>query len=203
MMIDDWDIEHESLILDMLNRTINIVGYQGSVLKIHYCKPGVRHGVGLYPVNTKEDVRDLVLAWKKEGSIDIFVEHIISNVDDFLGDSVKNNGGNTRNDLKSAEDDVSDPDEEWLEDAEYSSEHENDEMNEYMKNAKQYVRTAAKPKNCKRNIVGQLEPDSDFGSEYSVGMNYEDNDYLNWSLTDEEDLDVYVKELRQDVGQVP
>ncbi|KAM7262678.1 hypothetical protein ACFE04_000361 [Oxalis oulophora] len=206
-MIDDWDIEPESLTLDTLHRTIDIVGYQGSVLTIHYCKPGVRLGEGLYPVDTEEDVRDLVLAWKMEGSIEIFVEHNISNVDDFLGDSVGNNRGSTRNDPKSAEDDVPDPDEEsdeeWLEDVDYASEHENDELNEYMENAKQYVRTSAKPKNCKRNIVGQLEPDSDSGSEYSVGMDYEDNDDLNWSLTDEEDLDVDVEELRQDAGQVP
>ncbi|KAM7272748.1 hypothetical protein ACFE04_027411 [Oxalis oulophora] len=206
-MIDDWDIEPESLTLDTLHRTIDIVGYQGSVLTIHYCKPGVRLGEGLYPVDTEEDVRDLVLAWKMEGSIDIFVEHSISNVDDFLGDSVGNNRGSTSNDPKSAEDDVPDPDEEsdeeWLEDVEYASEHENDELNEYMENAKQYVRSAAKPKNCKRNTAGQLEPDSDSGSEYSVGMDYEDNDDLNWSLTDEEDLDVDVEELRQDAGQVP
>ncbi|KAM7261604.1 hypothetical protein ACFE04_020681 [Oxalis oulophora] len=134
-MIDNWDIEPESLTLDTLNRTIDI----------------------------------------EEGRIEIFVEHSISDVDNFLGDYVGNNGESTRNDPKSAEDDVPNPDEEsdeeWLE----------------------YV----------ENTVGQLEPDSDSGSEYSVGMDYEDNDDLNWSLSDEEDLDVDVEELRHDVGQVP
>ncbi|KAM7250603.1 hypothetical protein ACFE04_022486 [Oxalis oulophora] len=206
-MIDDCDIEPATFTLHTLNRTIDIVGYQGLVFTIYYCKPGVRLRVGLYPVDTEEDVCDLVLAWKKEGSIEIYVEHNISNMDDFLGDSIGNNGGSTRNDPKSVEDDVLNPDEEsdeeWLKDVDYASEHENDELNEYMENAKQYVRTTAKPKNCKRNIVEQLEPDSDSGSKYSVGMDYEDNDDLNWSMTDEEDLDVDVEELRQDAGQDP
>ncbi|KAM7270789.1 hypothetical protein ACFE04_030003 [Oxalis oulophora] len=169
-MIDDWDIEPESLTLDMLNRTID------------------RH-CGISGV-----------AWKQEGSIEIYVEHNILDVENFLGDSVGNTGGSTKNDPRSTEDDVPDPDEEsdeeWLEDVEYASEHENDELNEYMENVKQFVRTAEKSKNCKRNNVRQLEPDSNSGSEYSVGMDYEDNDDLNWSLIDEEDLDVDVEELR-------
>ncbi|KAM7263095.1 hypothetical protein ACFE04_000778 [Oxalis oulophora] len=91
-MIDDWDIELESLTLDMLNRTINIGSYQGLVLTKYYNKSDVSLGLGLNMVETEDDVPSLVLAWKEEGSIDIYVVHIMLNEEN---SKPKNCGRNT------------------------------------------------------------------------------------------------------------
>ncbi|KAM7264948.1 hypothetical protein ACFE04_002631 [Oxalis oulophora] len=83
-------------------------------------------------------------------------------------------------DFGSEEEHGSDFDEEWLDDVEYGSENKNEELNEYLQKAKGFIDESA--------TRGTGEEDSD--KDYSIGMYYEDDEELNWSLSDE-DLPAY------------
>ncbi|KAM7260702.1 hypothetical protein ACFE04_011375 [Oxalis oulophora] len=82
-VVDDWDIEPDCFTMDTLNRAINIMGQKGSVLTIHYNRPGNSLGAGLSLVETDVDVHSLVTSRKKVGSIDVYVVHML---DDEIGD---------------------------------------------------------------------------------------------------------------------
>ncbi|KAM7258492.1 hypothetical protein ACFE04_014233 [Oxalis oulophora] len=140
---------------------------------------------------------------EEEGQIDIYIEHMITGgdgLDTFASEhvhdksityNVKEPEGNS-----GAEDDngdESDEDEDWLDDVEYASEHENDELNEYLTKARGYVDEAAIFGNTKRNAAGEAV-DNDSDGDYFVGNSYEDDHDLNWSLADG-DEDELCKEL--------
>ncbi|KAM7258175.1 hypothetical protein ACFE04_013916 [Oxalis oulophora] len=197
-VVDDWDIEPDCLTMDTLNRAINIMGQKGSVLTIHYNRPGNSLGAGLSPVETDVDVHSLVTSWKEVGSIDVYVVHML---DDEIGD--KQAGGCSRNnaeiDSGSEEENGSDFDEEWLDDVEYGSENENDELNEYLQKAKGFVDESATRGTGEGRSGETGEDDSD--KDYSIGMDYEDDEELNWSLSDE-DLPNELQELIKESGEV-
>ncbi|KAM7270136.1 hypothetical protein ACFE04_029350 [Oxalis oulophora] len=193
-VIDDWDIEPGCLTLDTLNRAIAIMGVDGSVLTIHYNRPGISLGAGLNSVETNHDVNSLVLAWKEVGSIDIYVVHM-RDVDTSSPHSTDKTDELCENDALLEEEHGIDSDEDWLDDVDYGSEHKNEELNEYLDKAKCFVDKAATKGFNKHNAVtGDIQTEAS-DSDYSVGMDYEDNDNLNWSLTDEEELANEVQEL--------
>ncbi|KAM7276683.1 hypothetical protein ACFE04_018549 [Oxalis oulophora] len=122
-------------------------------------------------------------------------------LDDEIGD--KQAGGCSRNnaeiDSGSEEENGSDFDEEWLDDVEYGSENENDELNEYLQKAKGFVDESATRGTGEGRSGETGEDDSD--KDYSIGMDYEDDEELNWSLSDE-DLPNELQELIKESGEV-
>ncbi|KAM7275402.1 hypothetical protein ACFE04_017268 [Oxalis oulophora] len=112
------------------------------------------------------------------------------------------NGRNTYNVTESAgnydaEDDIdNESDEDWLNDVEYASDHENDELNELLAKSRGYVDEAATFGNTKRNAAGDIVDDDSEG-DYSVGNDYEDDPDLNWSLVDGDE-----DELRKELAEL-
>ncbi|KAM7268469.1 hypothetical protein ACFE04_010635 [Oxalis oulophora] len=92
--------------------------------------------------------------------------------------------------------DESDEDEGWLDDVEYASDHENDELNEYLAKARGYIDETARFGNTKRNAAGEIV-DDDSDGDYSVGNDYEDDHGLNWSLADGDE-----DELRKEITEL-
>ncbi|KAM7269470.1 hypothetical protein ACFE04_024967 [Oxalis oulophora] len=205
-MIADWDLVPGELTMTTLHHTIEIMGYEGSVLSVHYKRPGLNMGVGLTLIEN-DDVQNCVDAWKEEGQIDIYVEHTVVDGDgsntyaaEHVHSKRNSYNGNESDGNSGAEDnngEESDDDEGWLDDVEYASENENDELNEYLVKARGYVDEAATFGKIKRNATGEIMVDDDSDGDYSVGNSYEDDPDLNWSLVDDEE-----DELRRELAEL-
>ncbi|KAM7266688.1 hypothetical protein ACFE04_004585 [Oxalis oulophora] len=181
LFISDWDITPDELSLSTLNNTIDIMGYEVLMLSMHYKRHRVEIAAWLTLIESDDDVRKLVEAWKEDGQISVYVEHTLTRQHNQQA-SYENVWENMENRYKETIN--NDNAEEMLDDLEYGSEVENDEMNELMKKEKGYMENAATIGKTKQNADGeQVVDDSD--SVYSVGEDYEDGPDLNWSLDGE------------------
>ncbi|KAM7266890.1 hypothetical protein ACFE04_009056 [Oxalis oulophora] len=59
-MISDWDIDPNELTMTTLHHTIEIMGYEGSVLSIHYKRPRLNMGARLTLIENDVDVQNCV-----------------------------------------------------------------------------------------------------------------------------------------------